>query len=53
MARKYNTKHDERGRSSYGRKTSHADRYGQYDNGVQKTADRLVTVKKTDVDVAA
>ena len=45
MARKYNTKHPERGRSGYGRKrkSDSADRYGTYREGRQVTSDRLNT----------
>ena len=45
MARKYNTKHPERSRSSYGRnrKSESADRYGTYREGRQLSSDRLNT----------
>ncbi len=45
MPRKYNTKHTERGRSSYGknRKSQSADRYGTFREGRIIIPDRLNT----------
>jgi hypothetical protein len=43
MTRRYNTLHPERSTSTYARKQKgmHADRYGNFDNGRQKSADRI------------
>jgi hypothetical protein len=44
MSRKHNTRHPERGASSYARKdkSATADRYGHYREGTELTADRLM-----------
>jgi hypothetical protein len=43
MSRKHNTRHPDRGRSTYAKKNkrANADRYGIYRDGVQVAADRL------------
>jgi hypothetical protein len=43
MSRKYNTLHPDRGRSRYSRKKKavNADKYGYYQDGTQKAADKI------------
>lgn len=43
MPRRYNTLHPDRSKSTYSlkRKSDRADRYGNFDNGVQKSADHV------------